>query len=139
MATSATLMAGTPGRKLLAAGPAQDLTDWTPAEASPLPEFKWTTADGTVRTMADLAGQGVVLNFWATWCVPCVVEMPALDDLARQMAAEGVAVLALSSDRGGAAVVTKFFQDKGITTLPVLLDPRGEAARAFGAKGLPTT
>jgi hypothetical protein len=65
--------------------------------------------------------------------------MPALDALARLVAGDGVAVLALSSDRGGAPPVERFYRDKGIQTLPVLLDPKGDAARALGARGIPTT
>ena len=107
--------------------------------APPSPDFRFTTADGTVRTLADYAGQGVVLNLWATWCVPCVAEMPALDALARLVAGDRVAVLALSSDRGGAAPVERFYREKGIRTLPILLDPRGDAARALSARGIPTT
>jgi thiol-disulfide isomerase/thioredoxin len=96
-------------------------------------------ADGTARTLRDYAGQGVVLNFWATWCVPCVAEMPALAKLSGLLRDANVAVLPLSSDRGGAAAVEKFYREKGIEGLPVLLDGRGEAARAFGARGIPTT
>jgi len=103
-----------------------------------LPAFRFLTADGTARSMADYAGQAVVLNFWATWCVPCVAEMAALDLLAREMVGR-LTVLALSSDRGGAAPVERFYKERGIVTLPVLLDPRGDAARALGARGIPTT
>lgn len=96
-------------------------------------------ADGTVRTLADYAGKGLVVNLWATWCVPCVVEMPELQDLARKVAGDGILVLPLSSDRGGAEVVRRFYAANRIDALPVLLDPRGEAGRAWGARGLPTT
>lgn len=127
-------------RKPWAAGAAlPDLSRMQPQPGAALPEFKFTTADGTVRTIADYAGQGVVMNFWATWCVPCVAEMPALDALARTVAADRVAVLALSSDRGGAPPVERFYREKNIQSLAVMLDPRGDAARAFGARGIPTT
>ena len=96
-------------------------------------------ADGTLRSLGDYAGKGLVVNLWATWCVPCVAEMPELQDLARKVAGEGILVLPLSSDRGGAEVVRRFYAANGIEALPVLLDPRGEAGRAWGARGLPTT
>ena len=134
-----TLLAALASRKPMAAAGLPDLSRWTPAPGKPLPEFKWTDAAGAEHTAAELAGQGIVINFWATWCVPCVAEMPALDDLARQLARDKVAVLALSSDRGGAAAVERFYRDKGIRTLAVVLDPRGDAARAFGSRGIPTT
>ncbi len=102
-------------------------------------EFRFTLADGSVRKLADYAGQGVVLNFWATWCVPCVAEMPALAALARLVRDARVVVLPLSSDRGGAGAVERFYRERAIEGLPVLLDPRGEAARALGARGIPTT
>lgn len=127
-------------RKPWAAGAAlPDLSRLQPPDGKPLPPIRFTLADGTPRTLADYAGQGVVLNFWATWCVPCVAEMPALDALARRVEADRIVVLALSSDRGGAPPVERFYRDKGIRTLPVVLDPKGEAARTIGVKGIPTT
>ena len=137
LAAGATLMACAAPRKLHAAeGPALLVTRGPPLAT---PEVGWTTADGAARTLADYAGQAVVLNFWATWCIPCVAEMPALDALARLVKPERIAVLALSSDRGGATAVARFYAERGIQSLPVLLDPRGTAARAFEAKGIPTT
>jgi thiol-disulfide isomerase/thioredoxin len=104
-----------------------------------LPAFGFTTASGEKRTLADYKGQGVVLNLWATWCGPCVKEMPALDQLARAVRDDRIAVLPLSSDRAGGAAVEPYFKDNGITSLPVLLDPDGDAARALKARGIPTT
>ena len=106
---------------------------------APLPELSWTTADGTVRRIADYKGQGVVLNLWATWCQPCVAEMPALEKLARALEKDRIAVLPLSSDRAGAPVVEKFYNSRNITGLPVLLDPRSQASHALNLRGIPTT
>ena len=138
LAIGATLVASGGGRKLAAAeaGPALLVTRGPPIAA---PAAEWTTADGTLRTLADYAGKGIVLNFWATWCVPCVAEMPALDALAYLLSTEPIAVLALSSDRGGAKAVERFYTERGIRNLAVLLDPRGAAARAFKSNGIPTT
>ena len=105
----------------------------------PLPAFTFQDAEGAEKTLADFPGQGLVINLWATWCPPCVAEMPALERLARMLAAERIAVLPLSSDRGGRAVVEGFYQRVGLTELGIWLDPRGAAARAMGARGLPTT
>ncbi|MDP9102531.1 MAG: TlpA family protein disulfide reductase, partial [Pseudomonadota bacterium] len=74
-----------------------------------------------------------------TWCVPCVAEMPALARLAAATKGQRIAILPLSSDRGGAPAVERYFAEKSIAGLPTLLDPKGTAARAFGARGIPTT
>ncbi|HEY0206816.1 MAG TPA: TlpA disulfide reductase family protein [Acetobacteraceae bacterium] len=103
-----------------------------------VPELQLTGADGAAHGLDRYAGHGVVLNLWATWCVPCVAEMAALDELARKVDGD-ITVLALSSDRGGAAAVERFYRERGIRSLPVLLDPRGAAGRALGARGIPTT
>ncbi len=110
-----------------------------PIDPAPLPDLRFTLADGTARSLADYAGHGVVLNMWATWCAPCVAEMATLDEMARKLSDNGVTVLALSSDRGGAPVVDRFYRERGIRTLAVLLDPRGEVSRAVGVRGIPTT
>jgi len=104
-----------------------------PAEAS------YTDANGMPRTLNELLGRGMVINFWATWCAPCVAEMPALAKLSVALAPHDIAVLPLSSDRGGAMVVANWYSDKNITTLPVLLDPKSAMARAWSVRGLPTT
>ncbi len=116
-----------------------DLKPAAPGAGTDTPEIDFQTADGANRTLKDYLGQGVVLNFWATWCVPCVAEMPALARLAGLLQGTKVAVLPLSSDRGGAAAVQKYFTEKDLSGLPILLDPRGAAARAFGVRGIPTT
>jgi thiol-disulfide isomerase/thioredoxin len=106
----------------------------------PLPEgFGFLDEEGAPQTLARFAGQGVLLNFWATWCAPCVAEMPALDRLAETLAGEGFVVLALSSDRGGRAQVEAFYRRLGIRRLGIWLDPRGAAARLAGVRGVPTT
>ena len=102
-------------------------------------DLRFTAADGSARSLADYAGQAVVLNLWATWCIPCVREMPALDDLARMVASSGIVVLPVSSDHGGAAVVQRFYADRGIKNLPVLLDPMSNLAHALNVRGIPTT
>ncbi len=66
-------------------------------------------------------------------------EMPALDALAAIVARDGIVVLPVSSDRGGAAVVQQFYTDRGIKNLPVLLDPQSRMAHSLGVNGIPTT
>ena len=117
----------------------QPVTSLRAHAPSVLPALHFTAADGSARSLADYAGRVVVLNFWATWCVPCVAEMPALDALSRTAAGAGIAVLAVSLDRTGAAAVTPFYAAHGIRNLPVLLDPHSGAMTALGLDGIPTT
>jgi len=81
----------------------------------------------------------VVLNLWAAWCVPCRKEMPALDRLQTSLGGRNFAVVPLSIDRGGRETLAKFYAEIGIRELPVYTDTSGEALRALGAVGLPTT
>ena len=116
----------------------QDMSSLKPTQPpAPLPALRFADAAGAGHTLAEFAGKGVVLNLWATWCVPCVAELPSLTVLAAKLS--DVVVLPLSSDRGGAAVVRKFYASHGIAGLGVWLDPKGVAAEALHARGLPTT
>jgi thiol-disulfide isomerase/thioredoxin len=103
-----------------------------------VPAFSFTDATGAPQTLAGSTGQPLVVNFWATWCMPCIAEMPDLDRLAA-MLGTAARVLPLSSDREGAAAVEAWYKAHAITHLPVLLDPKGAASRAVGVRGIPTT
>jgi thiol-disulfide isomerase/thioredoxin len=137
-AWAAVLAAGLVSGKPHAAGAGLDKLVVHP-RPRPAPAFVLRDADGAEVTAERFRGQGVVLNFWATWCPPCVEEMPALERLAALVADARIAVVAASQDRGGAAIVQAFYQRLGISGLDIWLDPRGAAARAFAARGLPTT
>jgi thiol-disulfide isomerase/thioredoxin len=104
-----------------------------------MPDTPFVDADGATRTLADYRGQGVVLNFWATWCAPCVREMPSLDRLKEELSGDRITVLAVSEDRKGRREVERFFRREGIRNLDVLLDKRGRLMRRLGVPGLPTT
>jgi thiol-disulfide isomerase/thioredoxin len=101
-----------------------------------LPPLNFQTLTGGQASLAAYRGQPVVLNFWATWCIPCVAELPELDRLASQ---GGITVLAVSADRGGAGVVGPFLTRTPITHATVLLDPKNDAAHAVLVVGFPTT
>jgi thiol-disulfide isomerase/thioredoxin len=103
------------------------------------PDGVFVDANGGQHTIASFLGHGMVINFWATWCQPCIAEIPSLAVLARALAPHDIAVLPLSSDHGGASVVSAWFKDHDVTGLPVLLDPRGALSTAWGGKGIPTT
>ncbi|KXJ54115.1 TlpA disulfide reductase family protein [Thalassospira sp.] len=111
-----------------------------PSEGGSLPEdLAFVDENGNEVAFNSLKGQVVLVNLWATWCVPCVKEMPELDQLAVEMADKPFRVLALSQDRGGADAVREFFETNGIENLDIVLDPRGAIARQMGARGLPTS
>lgn len=130
-----TLAAGLGARK----GAAQPIGRLVETGPRDLPEFAFTDAEGRSRTVADFAGRGLVINLWATWCPPCVAEMPSLDRAQAFLEREGITVLALSSDRGGRAQVEPFYARARLRELGIWLDPRGATGRAFGVRGLPTT
>jgi thiol-disulfide isomerase/thioredoxin len=137
LAAGATVLAGVAARKPARAQEMQKLSDIVVAKPPRvLPAVKFLTLDGAAKTLADYAGTPVVLNFWATWCTPCVAELPELDKLA---AAGGFAVLAVSVDRGGAATVRPFAASHGITHLTLLTDPGLAASHALDVAGFPTT
>jgi thiol-disulfide isomerase/thioredoxin len=141
LAVGGTLAAAAWPRKLHAQEALKDLTtalqrSQTP---TPAPDIIFVDAQGAKHRLSDLRGHGVVVNLWATWCAPCVAEMPSLAALSKDVAPHNVVVLPLSSDHGGVAAVTAFFQQHGITGLPVLLDPDGDAERAFNVPGIPTS
>ncbi len=109
------------------------------AERRALPPLRFSDGDGNP---ADLArGRVVLLNIWATWCAPCRQEMPALDRVQALLAAEGLHVVALSIDKGAAAVpaVKAFYASLGIRHLGVYNDPEGEAGYELGVPGVPVT
>lgn len=135
-----TLAAGLAGGKPMAADVPSFASKLKPTDPPVVPEeTSFLDASGATRSLAAYGGQGLVVNFWATWCAPCVREMPALSALADTLAPHDILVLPLSADRGGAPVVTKWFQDRGIANLPVLLDAKGALGRAWQLRGLPTT
>ncbi len=103
------------------------------------PDGVFLAADGSSHRLSEFKGRGMVVNMWATWCAPCVAEMPSLEMLSKALAPKDVAVLPLSSDRGGAEAVSNWFHAHGIAALPVLLDPKGAIARALQVRGIPTT
>jgi len=105
----------------------------------PAPDISFVDAAGKQHRLSEFRGHGMVINLWATWCPPCVEEMPSLAALSKALAPHDIAVLPLSSDHGGAKAVEAFFARRDITGLPVLLDPEGAATRAFKAPGLPTS
>lgn len=104
----------------------------------PAPDFAISTLEGDTLRLSELRGQVVLLNFWATWCPPCRVEMPGFQDVWEDYRDRGVVILGLSVDRGDRAQVERWVQDRGFT-YPIGFAP-GSVVRAYGgANVLPTS
>ena len=108
-------------------------------ESRDLPEIHFSNAAGRELTLADFRGKIVLLNIWATWCMPCRKEMPALDRLQAQLGGNDFQVLPLSIDRNGVTAVKRFYGELGVQKLAIYLDPAVAAPRALGAAGVPAT
>jgi len=96
-----------------------------------IPAVTLTDPQGTQLQLADARGTPVLLNLWATWCGPCVVEMPLLDTLAADLAGK-VRVITVSEDLTGADVVAPFFAEHRLAHLPQWMDSQNQLAEAFG-------
>ena len=108
-------------------------------EPRPVPELRFVDGAGQPRTLGDFRGKVVLLNFWATWCVPCRKEMPALDRVQASLGGPDFEVVALSIDRKGLPAVQAFYAELGLKELAIYVDESGRAANQVGALGLPTT
>ncbi|MER9586190.1 TlpA disulfide reductase family protein [Mesorhizobium sp. M0276] len=104
----------------------------------PVPDISFQDSAGQPRTLTDFSGKVVLLNIWATWCVPCRKEMPTLDRLQAELGESGFEVVALSIDRDP-DMVKQFFAEIGIQHLALNIDTSSKAMFALGVVGLPTT
>lgn len=103
---------------------------------TPAPAISFEKRGGGKVSLADWKGKRVLVNLWATWCAPCVAEMPELDELATSRGA-ALTILPISEDLEGWQVVDRFFAPGTFRTLQPWLDQPGSFAEALGAKGLP--
>ena len=104
----------------------------------PAPAVSLTDSAGHSLDLAELQGKLVLVNLWATWCEPCLREMPSLERLQSGLG-ERIAVLAVSEDRGGNKTVEPFIAKLGLKYVKIYIDPKSEVGHAFGARGLPTS
>lgn len=104
------------------------------------PTVPFQTGDGAEIDMTDFQGKVLIVNFWATWCAPCIKEMPSLDRLQAAIPDEDFEVVAINQDRGGNRVAEAFLRDKlGLENLDIYLDAKFALGRAFKNRGLPAT
>ncbi len=104
----------------------------------PAPLEAFTDLAGNPVRLADFEGRVVLLNFWATWCAPCVREMPSLDRLQAVLGDRGLSVVAVSIDRR-VEVIRPFAKRLGLARLGLYHDPEGALFQAFGVTGLPAS
>jgi peroxiredoxin len=111
---------------------------YQPGRRTLAPDFTLPDLDGQPFRLRQLEGRLVLLNFWATWCAPCLTEMPSMQRLHQTFKQTEFALLAVSLDRQGGPAVKAFAEARQLT-FPILLDPTNEVSRAYGVRGLPST
>jgi len=104
----------------------------------PAPDFTLPSLDGRKVKLSDFRGKAVLLNFWATWCPPCKVEMPWFADLQKQYGQDGLVVLGVAMDDSEPATIAKFASDMGVN-YPVLLGTDKVSDDYGDVQYLPTT
>jgi thiol-disulfide isomerase/thioredoxin len=102
-------------------------------------DFSFHDELGKNLKISDYKGNFIILNIWATWCIPCREEMPSLDRLQHSFKDRKLIVLAISQDRAGKRLVKNFYKEMNIRYLDVFIDSPGYAKRMVGAFMLPTT
>ena len=100
------------------------------------PDFSLQNALGNESQLIDFKGKWILLNFWATWCPPCLEEMPSMEAMYQKYREQGLEVVAISVDEGGWASVRSFLK-KVRVTFPILLDKTSEVAYSYGTFQLP--
>ncbi len=111
------------------------LVDETPQR---LPLIVFYDQDGKQYQLRDFRGKLLVVNLWASWCVPCITEMPSLSRLQRQMGAQGLQVITISQDRDE-RILPGFFQRLRIDNLPLYIDTLNRIPKTWNVPGLPAS
>ena len=107
-------------------------------EGNLAPDFEFSAFDGRRLKLSDFRGQVVFLNFWATWCRPCRVELPDMETVLRRRGAEGVAVIAMNNGEAFAPA-DRYLKDIGVELTAWGYDPTSRVAERYGVRGLPKT
>lgn len=109
------------------------------AERLDAPQVAFRNLAGDEMRLGDLKGKVLLVNLWATWCPPCIVELPYLDALQRDMGGDDFQVIAISVDRGGARQVLPFMAENDLAHLEPWMDKNGEMMKAMRVRSLPVT
>jgi thiol-disulfide isomerase/thioredoxin len=107
------------------------------APSTDAPDITLTALSGKTLRIADLRGKVVLLDFWASWCVPCRKSFPAVDALHRELEPKGLVVIAVNVDEQQKNAFT--FLERYPHTMAIAFDPRGEVAQAFNLQAMPST
>ena len=107
------------------------------AEPKPVSDAPFIGEGGAEQTLADFAGQYVLLNFWATWCAPCRKEMPSLNALQIEFGGPEFRVVTVATGRNSVAGIRRFFEETGVDVLTQYRDPTQVLARDMAVLGLP--
>jgi thiol-disulfide isomerase/thioredoxin len=100
------------------------------------PNFQYTFEDGATTKLSDLQGKKVIVNFWATWCVPCEKEMPALQQAGRE---HGDSVVVIGVNRDEEAQAIRAFAEEVGVKFPLIANPERDISQRYRANNLPTT
>jgi thiol-disulfide isomerase/thioredoxin len=104
----------------------------------PAPAISFVDLAGNTVSLSEFTGKIVLVNLWATWCEPCLREMPSLERVQSRLG-DKIAVVAISEDHGGSKTVDPFIDKLGLKSVKVYLDPKSAIERAFKVRGLPTS
>lgn len=110
-----------------------------PREGASAPDFTLPSLDESPITLSDLRGQVVIVNLWTSWCPPCRVEMPALNEVYQTYKDEGLIVLAINSTIQDSKAAAEEFAVEYQLDFPILFDSDGKVSRAYQLQSLPTT
>lgn len=103
------------------------------------PAFAFAAPDGSDATLQDFSGKALLVNLWATWCTPCVAEMPTLDAIAAGYGPGGLAVVTISQDSQGAKLIPAFFKKHDLPHLKGWMDPENQFGFHYASGLLPTS
>ena len=108
-----------------------------PQVGKPAPNFQLPNLGGELVSLSDFQGKPVLINFWASWCQPCVYEMPFIQEVFEEWSGQGLVVLAINMGENSSKVET-FMESHGLS-FPVLLDMQGKVGGQYNIRGIPTT
>jgi thiol-disulfide isomerase/thioredoxin len=105
-------------------------------QSGPAPDFSLESLDGKTTHLSDFRGKAVLLNFWATWCAPCKIEMPWFIDLQKQYASQGLQIVGVAMDDSSKQDIAQFAKDMGVN-YPILIGKESVGQEYGGVNGLP--